>query len=238
MFTILIRAFILYILMILAIRGMGKRQMGQFQPYEFAMALLVANLLATPMSDVSTPLLHGVVPIGALLVVHGTIALICMKSDKARAFISGKPSVIMSKGVVDAAELNRLCLTLSDLLEGIREAGILDPADVECAVMEANGVITAFPRSSRRPANTVESGIDAGYEGVPMALVMDGRVQPHNLQSARLSEKWLNQALLKHNCRVKDVYLATLNTQGLLTVQKRDGTVSQTQALNADKVAW
>lgn len=238
MFTILIRAFILYILMILAIRGMGKRQMGQFQPYEFAMALLVANLLATPMSDVSTPLLHGVVPIGALLVVHGTIALICMKSDKARAFISGKPSVIMSKGVIDQAELNRLCLTLSDLLEGIREAGILDPADVECAVMEANGVITAFPRSSRRPATTVESGVDAGYEGIPMALIMDGRVQPHNLQSAHLNENWLKAALKRESCHVKDVYLATLNTQGLMTVQKRDGTVSQIQALGADKVAW
>lgn len=238
MFTILIRAFILYILMILAIRGMGKRQMGQFQPYEFAMALLVANLLATPMSDVSTPLLHGVVPIGALLTVHGTIALVCMKSDKARAFISGKPSVIVSKGVIDEAELNRLCLTLSDLLEGIREAGILDPADVECAVMEANGVITAFPRSSKRPPTTLESGINAGYEGVPMALVMDGRVQPHNLQSARLNESWLNKALQKQNCSVADVYLATLNTQGLMTVQKRDGTVKQIQALGADKVAW
>lgn len=238
MFTLFIRAFILYILMILAIRGMGKRQMGQFQPYEFAMALLIANLLATPMSDVSTPLLHGIIPIAPLLVVHGLIALICMKSDKARAFISGKPSVIMSKGVADMKELNRLCLTLSDLLEGIREAGILDPADVECAVMEANGVITAFPHSARRAPTTDELGIDAGYEGVPMALIMDGRIQKHNLQNTRLSVKWLKSKLITQHLTPDDVFLATLNTKGELTLQTRKGELLTLQAVDARKIAW
>ena len=238
MFTILIRALILYILMILAIRAMGKRQMGQFQPYEFAMALLVANLLATPMSDVSTPLLHGLVPIASLLIVHGLIALVCMKSDKARAFISGKPSVIMSKGVVDVKELNRLCLTLSDLLEGIREAGILDPADVECAVMEANGTITAFPHSARRAPTAEEMGIDAGYEGVPMALIMDGRIQKHNLQSTRLSPEWLKSRLSGLHLLPSDVYLATLNTKGELTLQTQRGEILSLNAVDSGKIAW
>lgn len=238
MYTIFIRAFILYIFMIFAIRGMGKRQLGQFQPYELAVALLFADLLATPMSDVSTPLLHGILPIAALLVVHGLIALICLYSDKARAFISGKPSVIMSKGVIDETELKRLCMSLSDLLEGIREAGILDPADVECAVMEADGSVSAFPRASKRPPTAMEMGVDAGYEGVPMALVMDGRVQQNNLKSARLSEKWLRGALASAGLTPKGVYLATLNTHGVLTVQARGGEIKQLSALDAGAIAW
>lgn len=238
MFTILIRAFILYLLMILAIRGMGKRQMGQFQPYEFAMALLVANIMATPMADVSTPLLHGAVPVAALLAVHGLISILCMRSDRVRAFISGKPSLLMAKGVIDDKELNRLCLTLSDLLEGIRQSGILDPADVECAVMEANGTITAFPRASRRPPNTAECAIDPGYEGLPQALVMNGRVQTDNLSRANLSEKWLSSKLRAQGIALKDVYFASISTQGLLTVQRNDGVISQIQAIDAGKVAW
>ena len=217
---------------------MGKRQMGQFQPYEFAMALLVANLLATPMADVSTPLLHGVIPIAALLAVHGIIALVCMKSDAARAFISGKPSIVVSKGVINQAEMERLCLTLSDLLEGFRQAGISDPADVGFAVMEANGTITAFPRSSMRPPTTKEIGVDAGYEGVPMALVMDGHIQKSNLKSAHLDEAWLRATLAAHGCAPDNIFLATLDTQGILTVQVKNGGIFQTEALDASEVAW
>ncbi len=238
MFTILSRALILYILMIFAIRIMGKRQLGQFQPYELAMALLIAELLATPMSDVSTPLFHGLLPVVCVVAVHGVIALICIKSDKARAFISGKPSLIMSKGVIDEKELSRLCLTLSDLLEGIRESGILDPADVECAVMEANGKITAFPRSRIRPLSAGEAGMDPGYEGVPIALIMDGRIQEHNLKSAHLSKCWLKGILSNNSLSEKAVYLATINTKGVMTVQEKNGGILQIQALGADKVAW
>lgn len=238
MFTIFIRAILLYILMILATRFMGKRQLGQFQPYEFAMALLVANLLATPMADVSTPLLHGVIPIAALLAVHGIIALVCMRSDAARALISGKPSMIISKGVINQAEMERLCLTLSDLLEGIRQAGISDPSNVGFAVMEANGTITAFPRSSKRPPTTKEMGIDAGYEGVPLALVMDGRIQKSNLKSAQLDEAWLRATLAAHGYLPEGVFLATLTTQGTLTVQVKNGGIFQVEALDASEVAW
>ncbi len=238
MTTIIVRAFLLYMITILAMRAMGKRQLGQFQPYELVVALIIADLIAAPISDVSTPLLHGLLPIAALLIANGAIALICMKSDKARAFISGKPSVIMSKGVVNEKELDKLCLSLSDLLEGVRESGILDPADVGCAIIEADGTITAFPRSTKRPPNNSEMGIDAGYEGVPMALVMDGRIQDNNIKSAHVSTEWLKTTLAKLGCDAKGVYLATLNTQGVLTVQIKGGGVARTEALDAGAIEW
>lgn len=104
--------------------------------------------------------------------------------------------------------------------------------------MEANGTITAFPRSSMRPPTTKEIGVDAGYEGVPMALVMDGHIQKSNLRSAHLDEAWLRAALAAHGYAPDNIFLATLDTQGILTVQVKNGGIFQTEALDASEVAW
>lgn len=238
MLTILIRAIVLYLLLIGTMRAMGKRQLGQFQPYEFVMVMLIANLIATPMSDVSTPLLHGVLPVAALYIVHSAITLLCMRSDRIRAAISGKPSLIISKGVIRQEELKRLCLTLSDLMEGLRMAGYMDPADVCTAVMESNGTITAFPHGKKRPAHAGEMGLDPGYEGLAMILIMDGRVQRHNLESARLDEKWLTDTLAARGMEIGDVFLCAMDTQGQMTLQDRQGTLSRFEAMRADEVKW
>lgn len=238
MLTILIRAILLYAVLTLTMRGMGKRQLGQFQPYEFVMAMLIANLVATPMSDVSTPLIHGVLPVAALYITHALITILCMHSDRIRALISGKPSLIISRGVVQQKELERLCLTISDLMEGLRTAGFLDPGEVGTAVMEANGTITAFPHASRRPVSTGEMGVDPGYEGLPMTLIMDGRIQPHNLNSAQLTEEWLEGILAAHGLKEEDVFLASLDTQGRMAVQDAQGNIAQFQAIGADEVKW
>ena len=238
MATILIRAAVLYSTLVLTMRAMGKRQLGQFQPYEFVMAMLIANLIATPMSNVSTPLLHGVLPVAALYVVHALITLICMRSDRLRALISGTPSIIISKGVIQQEELKRLCLSVSDLLEGLRTAGILDPAEVGTAVMEANGTITAFPRSARRPVNAQEMNVDPGYEGMPMVLIMDGRIQVHNMTTAQLKEAWLTDLLNRQGLTREQVFLCSVDTQGRMAIQDRAGNLTQIQAINPGEVKW
>lgn len=238
MLTILIRAILLYCILVLTMRAMGKRQLGQFQPYEFVMAMLIANLVASPMSDVSTPLLHGVLPVAALYVVHSVITLVCLRSDRLRALISGKPSLIISRGVIQQKELNRLCLALSDLLEGLRAAGYMDPSEVGTAVMEANGTLTAFPKAQRRPVNTGEMNVDPGYEGLPMMLVMDGRIQQHNLKSAHLEAGWLKGVLAGRGLAVEQVFLCSLDTQGRMAIQDREGTIYQFQAMDAAEVKW
>lgn len=238
MTTILIRAIVLYIAMIVAMRCMGKRQLGQFQPFELAMTLMIADILATPMGDVSTPLLHGLLPVAIMITVHSAITLLCLKSDGARAVISGKPSILISRGVIDNAELKRLCLSLSDLLEGIRKSGILDPTDVECAVMEADGTITAFTKAEKRSANIEELHISAGYEGAPLALIMDGRIQKHSLKSARLSESSLLKTFSDMNIRAENVLLAILSTNGVLNVQEKTGKILRISLLSPGEVAW
>ena len=238
MLTLFLRAIILYIVMVIAMRAMGRRQLGQFQPYEFALTIIMADLISAPIESVSTPLLQGILPVCALFAAHCAITLISVKSDKARAVISGKPVMVISKGVINEKELSGLCMGISDLMEGLRACGILDPSEVGTAVVEPNGVITAFPRSSRRTPTTDELGIDPGYEGLPMILVMDGKIQPHNLRQCGKDEKWLNDTLDKLGMRPEDTFLAAVNTHGILTAQKKqDGPVSM-QAISPEEVMW
>jgi len=238
MFTLFLRALILYVVMIITMRGLGKRQLGQFQPYEFAIAILLADLIATPMESISTPLLYGILPVASLFAVHSLITLLCLKFDKVRAFISGKPSVVISKGVIDQQELKRLCLSIADLLEGLREVGIMDPTEVGTAVIEANGRLTAFPDARKRPPTTGELGIDPGYEGLPLTLIMDGRVQRNNLRQTGKSEDWLDGLMTGRGLAVSGVYLASIDTHGKLSMQLKGGGMIEIEAIDPGKVVW
>lgn len=238
MVSLFLRGMFLYIVMILTMRALGKRQLGEFQPYEFAMTILLADVISAPMESVSTPLLHGLLPVAAMFVVHGVVTLWSLRSDRVRAFVSGKPAVVISKGVIDQQELNRLCLSLADLLEGLRSAGYMDPAEVGTAVIEANGKISAFPRSDRRPVETGDAGIDPGYEGLPMILVMDGRVQSHNLVQSGHDEKWLSGLLARRGLSPEAVYLASLDTKGQMLLQLRGGGIQSFQAVDPAEVTW
>lgn len=223
MITIFIRAILLYVSMIFAVRLMGKKQLGQFEPYELAMTLLIADILATPMSDVSTPLLHGVLPVAAMLGIHALITVILIKSDKAKALISGKPSVIISNGIIDYRELKRLSLSVSDLLEGIREFGILNPWDVEYAIMEANGTITAFEKSNKRPPTAEELRRNPKKDGYPTSLIMDGKIQRSNLQMSGISVKSLLNSFAYANLSLSDILLATLKDESSIILQTKTG---------------
>ena len=238
MLTIVVRAVILYLIVVITMRGMGKRQMGQLQPYELVMTILIADLIAAPAGDISIPLLHGVMPVAALYVVHALIGLLCMRSDRLRALISGKPSVVISRGVICEEELRRQCLSLSELLEGLRSAGILDPAEVGTAIIEANGAITAFPCAGKRPVNTEEMGKDAGYEGMPVILIMDGRIQRHNLRSAHLEEEWLLNMLTQRRMTPEAVFLMSIDTHGRALIQRRTGRIERFQAMEEKAVSW
>lgn len=223
MITIFIRAILLYVSMIFAVRLMGKKQLGQFEPYELAMTLLIADILATPMSDVSTPLLHGVIPVTAMLGIHALITVILTKSDKAKALISGKPSVIISNGIIDYRELKRLSLSVSDLLEGIREFGILNPWDVEYAIMEANGTITAFEKSNKRAPTAEELTRNLKKDGYPTSLIMDGKIQRSNLQMSGISVKSLLNSFSYANLSLSDILLATLKDESSIILQTKTG---------------
>ena len=238
MFTLFIRAMLLYAVLILTMRALGKRQLGELQPYEFALTILLADIISEPIASVSTPLLYGLLPVSAVIVLHGIISIVCLKSDKIHAIISGKPTLVINRGVINRAALDELCISLADLLEGLRSAGFLDPAEVGTAIVESNGTISAFQTAADRPPKASEMNLDPGYEGLPMFLVMDGKVQQYNLSQTRRDEAWLSGVLSGRGLSAATVYLASLDTQGRMTVQLMDGTTLRFQALQPEEVLW
>lgn len=238
MFTMFFRAAFLYAALVAVMRLLGKRQLGELQPYEFTLTILLAELIADPVSNVSMPLVYGLLPVAALIVVQGVLSIACLKSDKIRAVVSGKPTLVINRGVIDQKALDRLCLSLSDLLEGLRSAGFLDPSEVGTAVVEANGAISAFEDACSRPPKAGEMGLETGYDGMPMILIMDGRIQPHNLRSTGRDENWLRGLLDGRGLAVKAVYLASLDTRGNMLLQLNDGNVLRFKALEESEVIW
>ena len=238
MFTLFMRGAVLYIAMILVMRGLGKRQLGEFQPFELAMTILLADVISAPMESVSVPLLNGLLPVAAMFAVHSLISLLAVRFDSVRAFVSGKPTVVINRGVIDREALDKLCLSLSDLLEGLRGAGYLDPCKVSTAIVEANGTISAFPDSRFRGPGMDDLGLKTGYEGLPLMLVMDGRVQDGSLARAGLDAAWLDGVLSERGLAPEQIYLAALGTDGQLTLQLKKGGTLKIAAMDPGKVAW
>ena len=238
MFTLFVRGAVLYLAMILVMRGMGKRQLGEFQPFELAMTILLADVISAPMESVSVPLLNGLLPVAAMFAVHSAISLLSAKYGAVRAFVSGRPQVVVSNGAIDAEALDRLCLSLSDLLEGLRGAGFLDPAQVGTAIVEANGGISAFANSRSRPPSTEEMKIPTGREGMPLMLILEGRVQRDNLARSGKDAAWLKALLGARGIEAGDVLLASLDTGGLLRLQLLNGDRLQFRAMGAAEVGW
>ena len=238
MFTLFIRGAVLYLAMILVMRGLGKRQLGEFQPFELAMTILLADVISAPMESVSVPLLNGLLPVAAMFVVHSLISWLSVRFDGVRAVVSGKPTVVINRGVVDRDALDKLCLSLSDLLEGLRCAGYLDPTQVGTAIVEANGGISAFPDSRNREPSTAELGLQTSYEGLPLMLILDGRVQSANLARSGRDEVWLKELLSSRGLMCKQVYIAMLDTVGQLTLQLTRGDTLRLAAMEPNEVKW
>lgn len=238
MFTLFFRAVFLYGLMILTMRLLGKRQLGEFEPYELALTILLADIISSPIESVSTPLLYGILPIAAVIMVHGMISIACIKSDKIRSIISGRPTMVIRRGIIDLKELDRLCLSLADLLEGLRCAGFMDPNEVGTAIVEANGTISAFAASGKRPPNKEEMNLPTQYEGIPMVLIINGRIQKDNLKTIGQNENWLEKLLSARKIRPQEAALCLIDTSGTMTVQTKNAKPIFFRALEESGVNW
>lgn len=222
MLTIFLRSVILFLLAVVFVRIMGKRQVGQLQPLELVVAIMIANLAVTPMADVGIPLLYGIVPMMGLTVLHGLFALTSMKSQKLRAFYCGTPTVLIKNGVIQIKELEKLCVNLNDLLEELRTGGVLNPSDVDTAIMETSGKVSVFPKAQKRPATPEDLSIATGYEGIPLTLILDGAIERKNLATGKIPEEWLFDTLKLHGfASPKEVLLCSLNTSGKMFIQGR-----------------
>lgn len=233
MLTIFFRAILLYSLSVLAVRIMGKREIGQLQPYELVAAILIADLVAEPMSGAETPLLYGVIPICALVLMHSVFGLLGMKSSAFRRLLNGSARVLIRQGSIQYGELRRVCMPVSDLMQVIRSAGILNVADVETAVLETNGAVSVFPRGGERPVTLSDMGLTPPEDDLPHVLISDGCCRDSELRRAGITREQLDTFLRGQGVKPGDrVLLCVLDGKGGLFWQLCG------EAQTARRAAW
>ena len=216
-----IRTILLYLVLILVIRLMGKRQIGQMEPSEFVVTMLVANLAAIPMQDGGIPLYSGLVPILTVLGVELILSSLSLRSVKLRQLLCGKPVILMENGRILQSNLRRTRLTMDELTELLREKDILDLQQVQYAILETNGNLSVFPYPKYRPASAKDAGIKAGGQGLPYTLISDGYLYPENLSLAGKDRRWLEEVLKAQNAKQQDTWLLTVDDKDkLLFIRK------------------
>ena len=191
MLNIFFRSLILYGIVVLVVRVMGKRQIGQLQPFELVIAIMLADLASAPVDDVGVPLIKGVVPIFALAFAQIIISFLSLKSERFRTLIGGSPSILIENGVLQQKKLEQLRINLNDLLEQLRSQNIANIDDVEFAILETNGNLSVFPKVDKKAPTLEDLNIQGKPESIPVTLIMDGQIMYKNLKKAGQDLNWL-----------------------------------------------
>lgn len=209
-----VRTIILYLLIIVGIRLMGKRQVGELEPSELVLDLIIADLAAVPMQDFGIPLLAGIVPILTLLCLTMILSVLTMKSVKFRAVICGRPGIIVSNGKVNQQEMRKNRFTIDELNEELRMQGITDLSTVKYAILETNGRVSVIPYANQRPVTAEQMNLYPDDVGMPTVIINDGRLQERDLISRGFNGGWLQKRLDEHGVStVQDVFLLTVDEQ-------------------------
>ena len=225
-FTGLIRTIILYIFIIIGIRLMGKRQVGELEPSELVLSLIIADLASVPMQDYGIPLLTGILPILALLAMTMILSVLTMKSVRFRALMCGRPSIVIRDGLVDQREMARNRLTIDELLEELRAKGYTDPATVKYAILETNGQLSVLPYANQKPPTAQQLQVSAEESGLPLVVISDGRLLEHNLRALGRDRKWLDQRLEERGCSgLEAVFLLLVDQTGSIYLARKDMSV-------------
>lgn len=208
----LIRAVILYTLIIFAIRLMGKRQIGQLQPGELAITILISNIAVLPIEDINVPLALGAVPILTLVCFELLISVLSMKSARLRTILSGKPIFVIENGKINQKAINSLRFTIDDLMEGLRSCEVFDISQVAYAIVETNGTMSVIKKFSSQNVTAQMLKLQNQKTTIPLIIVSDGKIVNDNLKEIGLTKKWLFNELQKENINKNDIFIMTADT--------------------------
>ena len=213
MLVVFTRALILYILVVIVMRIMGKRQIGQLQPFELVIAIMISELAAVPMQNTGIPLVNGIIPILTLLAIQLLISFLSIKSIRFRSLICGKRTVLIENGKIREDALRNELYTLHDLLEQLRINNCPNISDVEYAILETNGQLSVIPKPQKKPLTPGDMNIQAQAEGIIVDLIIDGRIMSENLKIAGKDRKWLQSQLHMNNFSgPDDIFYACMDT--------------------------
>ena len=222
MINLLLRTVILYFLTLLAMKAMGKRQLGQLQPFELVVILIISEMASLAMQSSNAALANSIIPVVALTLLQIGISIANLKSEKFRALFCGRPVMIIAKGKLQEANMIKLRMNLNDLEELARAQGYFDISGIENAVMETNGQLSIMPRSDKRPLETGDVLRHVPAEQMGMLLILDGHVNQVGLTACGRDEHWLAEQLRKnHIAGAAAVFAAGLDEQGRFFWQKK-----------------
>lgn len=208
---IFIRTAIIYVALLLILRLMGKRQIGEMQPFELVITLLIAELACIPMADTSIPLLYGIVSIVTIYLLHQIVCLIDLYCPPLKYIVSGKPSIVINKDGIDEYQLKKNSLDVSDLMESLRTAGYFSLSAVEYALYEANGSFSALPRE----------GYEAEQTSLPLLIADKGKYNMKNVELTGIPTSFFEDMLRKRGIKnVKKVLALTIDGTGKVYLQE------------------
>ena len=197
MLTIIIRSIIIYIVVLFLFRIMGKRQLGQMQPFELVLTLIIADLATIPMAEIGVPVLHGIIPLFTLVVLHFVLTFLCRVSTQFSMLVSGKPVIVINPKGIDYKALKNLNLSIDDITEAVRGAGYFKLEQVQYAIMETNGKMSVFPKSEFAPATIGDLKLEVEKSALPINLISEGKILKENLSVAKVDENYITNLLKK-----------------------------------------
>lgn len=223
MLIILFRVLIVYLIVLFFLRFMGKRQVGELQPFELVITLVMADIATLPMTQTSMPLLFSVIPLTMIVVLHFIVSLLARKSIFFRKILNGRPVVVISPKGVEFGALRELNMTFDDLIQGLRSSNCFRLEDVEYAIVETNGTLSVILKSEASPVSNESLGLKLPPSSLPLILVSGGKLLKKNLKIAEVDEKFLEIIYKKVNVKsYKDIVVLTLDTNGSCYVQSKN----------------
>lgn len=216
------RSIVLYIIVLIVMRLMGKREIGQLQPFELAISIMIADLASIPMTEIGIPIFNGIIPILGLLVMHLIISVINLKSLKAREVICGKPSILIYRGKIDEKVLKKERFTINELEERLRGNNVVNLGDVEYAILETSGQVTVIQKPEKRNTIPEDFNITPEYEGIPYDLVVDGKVMNKNLKLIGKNYNWLKKQVEKFGIKPEEALVVTIDGKGQIFCQEKE----------------
>ncbi|MDP4120842.1 MAG: DUF421 domain-containing protein [Bacillota bacterium] len=206
-----IRTFLLYIMIILAVRIMGKRQISELQTSELVVTLLISDIAAIPMQNTSQPLVSGLIPIFILIFCEVVLSVIMMSSSKFRGFVCGKPLIVIEDGRIDQKEMKRLRMSTEDLSEQLRQLDVFSLSDVQYAIVETNGKMSVLKKPEKLQPTNEQLNVTPPNTGIEAVVINNGTISDQSLVLCELDRDFIKKILLNENIKQEDVFIMTAN---------------------------
>lgn len=223
MLTVFLRTVITYLILMIAMRIMGKRQIGELEVSELIVTLMLSELATGPIGNLDIPLSHAVIPIITVLTFEVVTSVILIKIPRIKNLVSPKPSVLIAKGKLDQREMARIRMSVDELVGELRRQGSTSIEEIEYAILEQNGKMTIIPKMQYRQPTLEQMKISDGETGIAHILIADGYINRYNLEKTGHSDAWLEHELKCRGCRSSAVYLMTVDDGGNVFFIPKEG---------------